>query len=669
MTTINYNSMIAATILLAAITMVTTAAAETSVPETVVTATRVERQVFETPQAVTVIGDQAIDEANAGDTPDFFTYAKGVYMQRTNQGGGSPFLRGLTGKQVLIMVDGVRANNSFYRFGPHQYLNTIDANVIERIEIVRGPASVLYGSDALGGTINLITKRRTDFSAPRAMGGLLQAHYETALDGGALRVQAEGNLDSFGYLIGVTGKDIGDVEAGGDFGEQVPTSYGERDVDLKINYRLTPTRELIFATQYTRQYDVPKTSEVTLGDKSKFNYEPQQRLLSYLEYRSRQDVLFDEVRVNLSYNRMREGEEIIARSSPTTETHELTEVSTPGAFVQLGNRLGESQRLTYGVEYYRDHYDTRKERINLTTSMVTPVAAATPDGATYDSLGIYLQDEIRLASWVDVIVGLRYSRFQAEGAIGASTLDLDTDDVTGSLNSLFHLSPSWNLVANLAQGFRAPNMEDFFGRVDFVSEIPNTSLKPEKSMNYEIGLKHLTPRTSGEIFLFQSDYEGFIDRVAVAPNVRQRQNIQNAWIRGIEAALWYRLDKHWSTTATAAWTRGRDADTDQPLRRIPPFNGTLRLRYGHNKRLWGEVAAQFAAKQDELAPGDLTDPRIPVGGTRGYSVYNLGLGYKPALGHELLVTLANIGDKLYKTHGSGIYASGRNLVLTYRVGF
>ena len=133
--------------------------AEEALPELVVTATRVERELFNTPQAVTLIDPLEIEQTNAPSTPDLFDFATGVYIQKTNLGGGSPFIRGLTGKQVVILVDGVRLNNSFYRYGPHQYLNTIDPNIIERIEVVRGPASVLYGSDALGGTINIITRQ------------------------------------------------------------------------------------------------------------------------------------------------------------------------------------------------------------------------------------------------------------------------------------------------------------------------------------------------------------------------------------------------------------------------------------------------------------------------------------------------------------------------------
>ena len=164
-----------------------------------------------------------------------FRNAEGVYIQKTNLGGGSPFIRGLTGKQVLVLVDGIRLNNSFYRFGPHQYLNTIDPNSIERIEVVRGPGSVLYGSDALGGVVNIITKKQSDFLDPFAARGYASATFDSAtagtsyadIGGGyATRLQGDGNMGDFGWILGGTAKSYDDLLGGNDTGEQAPVATG-----------------------------------------------------------------------------------------------------------------------------------------------------------------------------------------------------------------------------------------------------------------------------------------------------------------------------------------------------------------------------------------------------------------------------------------------------------
>jgi TonB-dependent heme/hemoglobin receptor len=645
------------------------AAGGDSLPELVITATRIERNIFDTPRAVTVLNRPAIEAANVSSTPDLFRYAEGVYMQKTNQGGGSPFISGLTGKQVLILVDGIRQNNSYFRFGPHQYLNTIDPATIERIEVVRGPTSVLYGSDALGGTINVITRRRTDFTQDSDLGTRLQARTQSAADATALGLQMEGNVGTFGFIGGATFKDYGDLNGGGRIGEQVPSAYDERDADLKLNWRLGEHTEIIFGNQYVRQFDVPKTSEVTLGDKLEFNYEPQERWLSYLELRSQEVGPFDAMTLNVSHHRQREGEEIIARATPNLQTRELTTIGTLGASLQFHNRWGDRQSFTYGLEYYRDEFDTSKHSLDLATGAWNAQLPGTPDGATYESLGAYLQDEIRLSERGDLIAGVRYSRFESTGRIGSTQLSFDTDTVTASINALYRLTPHLNLVAGLAQGFRAPNMEDFFGRVDFVSEIPNTELEPEKSLTREVGIKYRADALSGEIFYFDTDYEGFIDRVTIAPGVRQRQNLADVRIRGVEAALQYSWRDRWLVAGTAAWTHGEDERTGEPIRRIPPLTGSLRLRHLTTDRLWLELAAVLAGRQDRLAPGDLTDPRIPPGGTPGYAVFDVAASFRPSEQHQLLLTLENVTDRMYKTHGSGLYAPGRSFNVGYQLAF
>ena len=637
-------------------------------PEVVVTATRVERQLFETPHAVSVAGDQDVSESNAARTPDLLSGTEGVLIQKTNVGGGAPYIRGLIGKQVLILVDGVRLNNSFYRYGPHQYLNTIDPGIVERIEVVRGPVSVLYGSDALGGVINVITKRRTEFPKAGETVWTTQLHAETADRQWAGRVQVEGNRGNLGWIGGINVKTFDDLRGGGKVGVQTPTQYDELGGDIKLNYRPDPKQEWIFAHQTTRQYDVPKTSEVTLGNKLKFNYEPQLRSFSYIEYRARDALgVFDGMKLNLSFNRQKEGEEVIANSAPTTETREITDVKTGGITGEFTSRVGAMQRLTYGFDYYGDHFDTEKKSINLTTGVATAVAPGTPDGAKYSGWGVYVQDEIALGRRAEIIAGARYARFDAEGTLGSNSLSFSGSKLTGSLHGLYRMAPHWNLVGGIAQGYRAPNMEDFFGRVDFVSEIPNTQLRPEKSLNREIGVKYYSPQTSGDFFLFDAGYDDLIVRTTVLPGVKQRQNLKRATIRGAEAGIRHAFDTQWSMSGNLTYTWGQDKDTQQPLQRIPPLYGTLRARYEHTPAQWYEVYTNWARKQTRLSPEDLTDARIPSGGTPGYATLNLRTGFRPSRDQEWLIGLENLGDIQYKTHGSGVYAPGLNLSVTWRM--
>jgi outer membrane receptor protein involved in Fe transport len=258
--------------------------------------------------------------------------------------------------------------------------------------------------------------------------------------------------------------------------------------------------------------------------------------------------------------------------------------------------------------------------------------------------------------------------------IADQTLRLKTDKFIGSGHLRIGLTPQLALVGGVSQGFRAPNMEDFFGRVDFFSEIPNTSLEPEESFNWEVGFKYDNGQTTGDVYYFQSDYDGLIERVTVGTNadgspIQQRKNVKDARIRGVEAGLTHHFNPHWFVATTLGWTEGEDRDTGDPLRRIPPLNGTLRVRYSPNEKGWIELETLLADRQDELSQGDIDDPRIPDGGTPGYTVLNLKGGYHRTPNEQLLLTLENLGDHQYKNHGSGLYAPGRSVVVSYRVDF
>lgn len=643
----------------------------------VVTATRQYTPVFDSSYSVTVITAEELARLQLQTTPDLFQGVNAVYIQKTNTGGGSPFLRGMTGKQVLILVDGIRLNNSFYRFGPHQYLNTLDPNLIERIEVVRGPASVLYGSDALGGVINIITRRREDYSQPSDVTALTRLHGGLADEHAGARVQVEGNKGSLGYLGGVSATHFGDLRGGGDIGVQIPTSYDEVDGDLKLHYHLGIHHMLTLSEQITRQYDVPKTSEVTLGDKLQFNYEPQLRSLSYLEYEGKDvvDRWLTSLKITLSLNHQSEGEAIIKESTPDIETRDITTVDTLGLGLQAATLPLPWMNLVYGAEWYQDNYSTEKVSETLSTGEITPATPLIPDGASYLGVGAYLQDSITIANVGELVVGSRFSHFEAYAQIPspdgeAQAINLNTSALTSSARALVRLSNTLHLVGGISQGFRAPNMEDFIGKVDFYGEVPNPDLQPEESLNREVGVKVKAGTTSADVGFYRANYEGLITRVTIGEQedgtpIQQRQNLGKAQIQGVEAALAHTTGP-WTLSGNATYTEGIDLETQAYLRRIPPLNGGAKLRYEPGERLWTELSCLWAFKQDDLAQGDIDDPRIGPDGTPGYGVVNVTAGYHPSYRHTFILSGENLTDVTYKTHGSGVYGPGRNLQLSWR---
>lgn len=656
-------------------------AGSTTLPDLAVTATRSERSVPAVPQAVTVLDRAAIERANAVSTPDLLRDALGVYIQKTNLGGGAPFIRGLTGKQVLILVDGVRVNNSFFRSGPHQYLNTLDPEAIERIEVLRGPGSVLYGSDALGGVVNIVTRPACD--APRAASLIL----DSAVDGGAAGLRAGTDAGALCVAAGATFKHLDDVDGGGDIGEQAPSGYDEWSADFKAAYALRPALALGFTQQFLRQYDVPKTSEVTLGSKARFNYEPQARALSVLALDGG-FWGFDAVHVDVSLAWMEEGERVVNCEGPaepkpctpsTTESIERTAVATVGtssAFSKHFTRWG-AHRVSVGHEVYRDRYDASRETRDTASGSTSAATPGRPDDTHYTGVGLFAQDEWMLGERLELIPGLRYSRFEAEGSATIEgtrqSLASTTDAITGSLHGRVLLTPTLNLVGGVAQGFRAPNVEDYFPQVDFTSFEPNTDLDPERSLNYELGVKWHAPALRGELIGFWSEYEDLIARTNTTP--RQNRNLNEASIRGVEFTAELRMAEAWRASVNATWTLGDVEPRDPaecggrrscPARRTPPLFGAAALRYAPIDLWWIESAVWFAAEQDRLNPGDASDARIGPDGTPGYAVWNLAGAWKPRASTRLQLSLENLTDRPWRTHGSGLYAPGRSVRLSWR---
>jgi hemoglobin/transferrin/lactoferrin receptor protein len=248
-----------------------------SLPEVIVSATREPSSVFEAPYAVSLLESSELQERGVRSLPDALRYEPGVMVQKTSAGQGSPFVRGFTGFRTLALVDGVRLNNSTFREGPNQYWNTIDSYGLRSIELTRGQGGVLYGSDAIGGTMNAVPKgapyfpgtaaqgKNAAIPAATASGGQLYSRYASGED--AILGRAEGWMSEdqkYGIFLGFTAKDFGDLRAA-DLGRLPKTGYEEWDMDARAEFWLEPDLKLTVAHQQVHQDDVWRTHRTIYG--------------------------------------------------------------------------------------------------------------------------------------------------------------------------------------------------------------------------------------------------------------------------------------------------------------------------------------------------------------------------------------------------------------------
>lgn len=672
----------------------------------VVTATRMEEEAFYVPYSTESLDGEELTSRKAFRTlPESLREVPGVLVQKTSYGQGSPYIRGLTGFRTLLLIDGVRLNNAVMRDGPNQYWNTVDLLTIDRLEVVKGPSSVLYGSDAIGGTVNALTRGKDPDvagggrNAPYDWGGRAYYRFASAEDSHTLRGEVSGAyVPRLGILGGVSYKDFHDINAGEHVGRLPNTGYDELDGDLKAIYSVRPDLDLVFALQRVTQDDVPRTHSTIfsqswrgtdIGTDLQRDLD-QRRTLAYgqAHWTPEDAKWLSRVSFNLSWHLQEEDENRIR--SNLQETHQGWEDGTLGTWIQLESPSPVGT-LTYGVEYYHDEVDSFFREFDDTGNLLTirprgPVA----DDSSYDLLGVYLQDSFRPADRLEVILGGRFTYAHAE----ADKVDPDpaTDPVFGSLQEdyygavgsarlLYELLEEWNLFGGVSQGFRTPNLSDLT-RFDVARsgevEIPAPDLDPEEYVSFEIGSKWLVEEWG--LQAYTSYYYTIIDDMILrfptgdtidGDPVVTKDNVGDGFIQGVEFGLSWNFYQGFTAFGNFTWLEG-EADTfvgaeksREPLSRIQPTTALLGLRWDSpRKKYWVEATALIVDNQDRLSPRDEADTqRIPPGGTPGYTIYGLRGGAEVLEGLHLFAGVENITDVDYRIHGSGQNEPGTNVLL------
>jgi outer membrane receptor protein involved in Fe transport len=669
-------------------------------PAIVVTATRSELvRDIESPAAARTDTARAADRAASRVTADLLRDAPGVHVQQTSAGQGAVVLRGLVGNQVLLLVDGIPLNNGTYRDGPGQYLATIDPETIERIEVVRGPASVLYGSDAQGGVVNIITQPHPG-ALGLSLGGAVQA--SSATMGGRARLSAGYGSGTVQVRAGFTLQAADDLRAGPPVGAQDPTGFDALGADTRVDWAPAGSHQLTVGVQHWRMADVPRYDRYwnfrapDPGPDVDYALAPQARQLGFLQwsYHSVTPALRHltatasvAVQQEDLRRRRRRGDGTPAPTIQYTEDHVLT----PGLSV-----VGESQfaavdrpvTLTWGSEGYHDVVDARGEVRDLTGQLIDTLTRSTasgpiptgrfPDGATMTRAGVFLEADAPVVDGVRLSAGARWSGTRAEAEVGTELggrVENTTSALTAQGGTVVRVATPIDLVARIAQGFRAPNLYDLtnLGAVPGGVVVPNPDVRAERSLTYEAGVRAHTTATAGELVAYRTLIHDFIDRVPAAFNgdtlldgqrVYQGQNVGEARLWGLEAEVGHRIGPI-QARGTVLYTYGdqRLGDgTVEPMSKIPPLSGIAEVRWtATDGRLWTAYRLSWATRQDRLSSRDLTDTRIEPGGTPGYTAHAVVAGASLPGGITLSAGLENLTDALYRTHASGVDSPGRHV--------
>lgn len=296
-----------------------------------------------------------------------------------------------------------------------------------------------------------------------------------------------------------------------------------------------------------------------------------------------------------------------------------------------------------------------------------------PDGSAMTSLAAFSLHTFDLPKWI-LSGGARFNTFKID--VNDETLGditLTPSALVGNASVMRKLTSTSNVFVSANTGFRAPNIDDLgtLGIVDFRYETPNYNLKPEKSFQYQAGYKFQGNNLRGEFYLYRNELYNLIVRERLEGDsidgypVYQKENVERAFIQGVETSWDYTFKTKWLFSGSLAYTYGQNLTKNEPARRIPPLFGRVAVEYRYSD-WWCNIEWLAAAKQDRLAQGDKDDNRIPDGGTPGWNIFNINTAYTWRFA-EINLRLQNLFNVDYRYHGSGVNGYGRSLLMTLKV--
>ncbi len=675
-----------------------------------VTATRAPKDVFLTPLPVEVLDRSDIRMRAPNTVADLFRGQAGLDVSGVGLSQVRPIIRGQRGQRILLLADGQRMNNSRRQQDFGEIPGLIDVASVERIEVVRGPGSVLYGSDAIGGVVNVITRGPTH----DGLHGSAGLRYSGADDQERAFGSVGGRFGRWGVELMGTVRSAQDYDApAGRFGDIELTEparvrdTGGEDWSLAayLGYRISPGHEVF--TRFER-YDADTAG---FGYVDPADYDPGAPTIriTYPEqtfnkfsagYRASGlgSVLADRLEV-LGYvqdNERRLNLDVFVPTGPPgagidIDQRNWTDLRTVGARVEARKLASASLGFTYGLDVFRDRSENADSNTTRFVNMgpIPPSTDTVPTvpNATYTSAGVFVQSDVAVTSRLSLILGARYQHVRAatEPTPGTSRTAITATDrtVVGAASGVYRLSPSVSLVTTIGRAFRSPNLvERFYDGLTpegFGYQSPNPDLKPETSLNMDLGVRLRTGRVYAEGFVFQNDLRDGIrieatgDTVNRTPEYRN-VNVDHLRFRGVELSARVLGPAGLSLGGAFTHIDSEDVlDASNPVGESFSTSYRLSLRYDDLRdRFFAEYELRGNGDRKDVLPGSNpvgpTLPAFTVHSVRaGVTVFRRGLHTQ-----RLGITVRNLTDALYAEFANVSFfrpETGRSLLLTYDVTF
>lgn len=671
--------------------------AHTVLDDTVVTATRAEKSSFATPVTISVVNKKQMEEQNSVTFTDLINGVAGVTLSGAGPWETTPTIRGMGTNRVLVLFDGDRETNLWAGRAP--LTPFIDSSDVERIEVVKGPSSVLYGSDALGGVVNIITKEVVlADSNTWQMQHRIGTRYSSVDEGlvGNYTLNAGGH--GFGIRLKVAAEDHDDYEVGD--GDDLPhTQFENKTLNLKTLYNINDHHSVRAELRINDINDMGVAQKDPDAPESHFTlYNTRTYKLGYdgtdlgmVQHLETRMFHVDQKRrfVGDFPNTAKQVHNLKQNTIDTTAT---------GGSLQATFAPGQHQQWITGLEIVHETTDSAESQQIFSTTNEALKKLLTfqpvPDGER-DHLGVFTQNEIRVNERWNLTLGGRYDYFAADAddvTMSQSSYSADgvktaqsvnefsrerNQAVTFSLGSLYALSNTLHLSTNLGTAFRAPDLFERYSTRGGGSQviIGNPDLDAEYTYNADLGLKYQSSLARGYVSVFYNRIDNYIDLVKQDSSflgsipTYAYVNVEDAELYGFDAEATIHLSPRLDLEGAIAWVEGKNRDTREHISAIAPLNGRIGLRYAaplvNGMRYTLRAQTTLYDRQRNVSASEEETP--------GYATIDLHAGFNlGARGMfeeiDLNVSLKNLFDRGYRSHlrsnqKTWLYEPGRNLVV------
>lgn len=671
------------------------ASGEVTAPEIVVTATKTVEAPFSLPVSIETVSSSDIERETAENSSELIEKVPGVSIEGSGMWEAAPVIRGFSGTRTLVLIDGDRENNLWAGRDPlTPFIGVAD---IERIEILKGPSSVLYGSDALGGVVNFITKK-PDFAlndgwsfAPEASGT-----YSSVDEGWQGNVALGGGGNGFDFRIDASSRDHGDYTDGN--GNKIANSQFEAmSLGAQGRYMINDQHEVSLSYRHNGIDDkgVPQKNNAPWSHFTKFDTDTWKAA-----YKARQLGAIEELLLKswlVDQERVYDGRINSSKQPMYTLKNNRIDTGAKGASLQLTFAPTLQNTLVAGLDYVHENAESAEKQIKKKTSNGKTAKAITfppVSDAHRDHIGFFAQDKHVFHNGSVLMGGLRYDYFSADAEDAlfrtivyqpdGQTVKKVVEEVnvfkeksdqalTASLGYVHPLNKTVNLTANIATGFRSPDMfERFSTRGGSYIILGDPDLDAEYSWNIDSGVKIKSETLTGSFSIFHSWIENYID-LQSNPDVtfngmetKTYVNVPEAEVYGFDGGVTWSPAEHLSLFGNIASVIGKNTTDNQRLNTIPPLNGLVGFRWEDSingtSDWWIELNSEIFDNQENPAPNEKTTP--------GYAVFNIRSGIRFNRNIVLSVAVDNIFDRAYRSHlnyADFLYEPGINVKTSLKV--